>query len=68
MPGMGEVERRRVAQSGGRQIGGVKGRSRHYVMRPLGGARLGVECGRDLTARWRSGSRYVLRQIENGVD
>jgi len=36
MPGMGEVERRRVAQSGGRQIGGVKGRSRHYVMRPLG--------------------------------
>lgn len=36
MPGMGEVELRRVAQSGGRQIGGVKGRSRHYVMRPLG--------------------------------
>ena len=36
MPGMGEAERRRVAQSGGQRIGGVKGRSRHYVMRPLG--------------------------------
>jgi len=36
MQGMGEVELRRVAQSGGRQIGGVKGRSRHCVMRPLG--------------------------------